>query len=70
MTIKANKVTRQFQGEVIRASSQKTVYVKVASVKTHQKYRKQYTTTSIYPVHDEKALAKVGNEVIFEECRP
>ncbi|MEK7623247.1 MAG: uS17 family ribosomal protein [Patescibacteria group bacterium] len=39
-------------------------------MKSHQKYRNQYNTTSIYPVHDEKALAKVGNEVIFEECRP
>jgi len=27
----------------------------------HEKYRKQYTVTTKYAVHDEKNIAKVGN---------
>jgi small subunit ribosomal protein S17 len=61
---------RQFEGEVVSAGMQKTIRVRVDRVKMHPKYRKQYRTTKAYPVHDEKGVAKPGNRVLFEECRP
>jgi small subunit ribosomal protein S17 len=64
------KLNRRLEGEVVSVSKDKTVYVLVHSRKMHPKYRKQYTTTRKYPVHDEKGEAVLGNEVIFEECRP
>lgn len=61
---------RQFEGEVVSAAMQKTIRVRVDRVKTHPKYRKQYATARHYLVHDEKGIAKAGNRVLFEECRP
>lgn len=61
---------RQFTGEVVSAKEDKTIRVRVSTVKMHAKYRKQYTTGKKYAVHDDKAAAKVGDVVLFEECRP
>ena len=65
---KKNK--RQFIGEVMSVAEKKTVHVLVSSLKMHSKYRKQYTERKKYAVHDEKGEAKVGDEVLFIECRP
>lgn len=67
--IKKNQ-KRVFNGVVKSAPGQKTVSVEVVSIKANKKYQKQYKTTKRYPVHDEKNVAKVGDEVRFEECRP
>ncbi len=61
---------REFRGEVVSAPKQKTIHVLVKSIKEHAKYRKQYTVTKKFAVHDEKNEAAVGNTVRFEECRP
>ncbi len=61
---------RQFEGTVVSVTEDKTVHVKVALVKLHPKYRKQYTVHKKYAVHDSKNEASVGNVVLFEECRP
>ncbi|KKW42229.1 MAG: 30S ribosomal protein S17 [Candidatus Magasanikbacteria bacterium GW2011_GWA2_56_11] len=61
---------RRFSGEVVSVSGQKTVRVKVETIKMHPKYRKQYTTRKHFAVHDEKNAAQVGNVILFEECRP
>ncbi len=63
-------VKRQFQGEVTNAKEQKTIHVSVKTIKMDAKYRKQYSTSKKYAVHDEKGMAKVGDVVVFEECRP
>lgn len=73
MTEKTDKkkvVYRQFQGEVVSARANKTVLVLVKTKVTHPKYHKQYLVTKKYPVHDEKAQVKVGDVVLFQECRP
>ncbi len=67
---KAESMHREFTGEVVSAPKQKTVHVVVKSTKEHAKYRKQYTVTRKFAVHDEKNEANVGNTVRFEECRP
>lgn len=61
---------RRFAGKVVRISGDKTIAVEVSVKVMHPKYRKQYTHSMVYPVHDEKNTAKVGDKVSFEECRP
>lgn len=61
---------RQFTGEVVSVSEDKTIHVLVKTTKLHSKYQKQYTTGKKYAVHDAKNEAAVGDTVIFEECRP
>lgn len=61
---------RSFVGEVVSTSMQKTIVVKVSSVKLNEKYNKKFVTNAKYHVHDEKNIAKVGQTVEFVECRP
>jgi small subunit ribosomal protein S17 len=44
--------------------------VRVESVKLDKKYKKRYSLSRNYQVHDEKNEHKVGDKVIFIECRP
>ncbi len=67
-TTKVN--VRKFSGVVVSAKSDKTIVVEVKSVKVHPKYRKRYTVSSRYKVHDEKNEHKEGELVHFVECRP
>lgn len=61
---------RHFEGMVVGVAENKTIHVRVATLKMHPKYKKQYTTHKRYAVHDEKNVAKDGDEVSFVECRP
>ncbi|PIR73990.1 MAG: 30S ribosomal protein S17 [Candidatus Magasanikbacteria bacterium CG10_big_fil_rev_8_21_14_0_10_47_10] len=62
--------SRQFRGVVVGALEEKTVRVVVRTKKMHEKYKKQYWVSRKYAVHDEKNSAKIGDTVIFRECRP
>jgi small subunit ribosomal protein S17 len=66
--IKKNK--RRIAGVVVNNKMSKTLVVKVTHSKFHPKYRKQYVVSKKYKVHDGKALAKIGDQIVFEECRP
>jgi small subunit ribosomal protein S17 len=48
----------------------KTLVVKVDRVKVHPKYRKQYTVSTKFKVHDEAGAYHVGDTVAFVECKP
>ena len=61
---------RQLSGKVTSTAMNKTITVKVDSVKTHPKYGKQFVQSKKYHVHDEKESHKVGDMVTFIECRP
>lgn len=61
---------RRFVGKVVRISGDKTIAAEVSTKVMHPKYRKQYTQSTVYAVHDEKNVAVVGDKVNFEECRP
>ena len=63
-------IRRQFEGEVVSERENKTIHVRVLTNKMHPKYRKQYQTVKKYAVHDEKNEARVGDAVLFQECRP
>ena len=65
-----DKVIRKFEGEVVSDKMDKTIVVKVTSIKTHPKYKKQYKSSKKYKAHDEKNEYKVGDTVVIQECRP
>ena len=49
---------------------QKTIVVRVDRTRVHPKYRKRYTVSKRYKVHDERNHFHVGDTVTFVECRP
>ena len=61
---------RQFSGIVVSNKMNKTIVVKVNIIKRHPKYRKHFTVSKRYKVHDEKNAYKIGDAVTFQECRP
>ncbi|MBI2990505.1 MAG: 30S ribosomal protein S17 [Candidatus Magasanikbacteria bacterium] len=67
---KSGSGRRRFEGVVLNKSGAKTIRVLVNTLKMHPKYRKQYTVTKTYGVHDGSARAVSGDKVVFEECRP
>lgn len=67
---KAVKFVRKLQGIVTSDKMDKTCVVQVTNLKWHTKYHKQYKLSKKYKVHDPKNMAKTGNLVIFQECRP
>lgn len=64
------KIHRQLKGKVVSVAENKTIHVLVDSIKMHPKYKKQYTVSKKYAVHDEKNEVSSGDKVLFEECRP
>lgn len=61
---------RRFRGVVVSDKGDKTIVVKIKTVKKHPKYHKRYVVSRKYKVHDEKNQYQVGDEVSFVECRP
>ncbi len=61
---------KKFQGTVVSDKMNKTIVVAVNRAKIHPLYKKRYITSKRYKVHDSKEEAKIGDKVIFEECRP
>lgn len=70
MNTEKKTITRKLKGIVISNKMDKTVIVRVDHVRAHPKYKKQYTVSKNYKVHDEKGAVKVGDVVEFAECRP
>ncbi len=68
--IKKETIRRKFNGLVVGIPGDKTIMVKVDSVKVHPLYKKRYTTSRKYQVHDESNKYKEGDKVEFIECRP
>lgn len=63
-------IRKKFSGVVVSDKNDKTIVVKVESVKIHPKYKKRYTSSRKYKVHDEKNEYKMGDKVNFVSCRP
>lgn len=61
---------KKFKGIVVSDRMQKTIVVKVIRTKMHPLYKKRYHVSKRFKVHDEKNDAKIGDKVIFQECRP
>lgn len=58
------------QGEVLPSKMKKTIVVAVKSYKTHPVYKKRVEERKKYHVDDPKEIAKPGDIVEIEECRP
>jgi len=69
-TASAAPLSRKFNGVVVSDKNDKTIVVKVESVKKHPKYQKRYVVSRKYKVHDETNKYHVGDKVTFVECRP
>ena len=70
MTKTSKTIKKQFTGIVVSDKMDKTIVARVDRVKAHPKYGKRYKVSKKFKVHDEKNEHKVGDEVIFVECRP
>ena len=64
------KTQRRFQGTVVSAAQDKTIVVRIDRLKFHPMYKKRYTTSQRYQVHDERKQYQVGDVVEFVACRP
>jgi small subunit ribosomal protein S17 len=62
--------TKQFSGVVSSIKMDKTAVVLVSRVVRHPVYKKQFTVSKRFKIHDEKNECKVGDKVVFVECRP
>lgn len=63
-------IKKKFSGIVVSDKSDKTIVVRVDSIKVHPKYKKRYTSSKKYKVHDENNEYKIDDKVTFVECRP
>ncbi len=63
-------IRKKFNGIVVSDKMDKTIVVRVDRVKIHPKYKKRYTVSKKYKVHDERNQYKIDNQVTFVECRP
>jgi len=64
------KSIKKFEGVAVSDKMAKTIVVKVDRRALHPKYKKAYTVSKKYKVHDEKKQYKVGDIVSFVACRP
>ena len=67
---KNNIIKRKFSGVVVSDKMSKTIIARVDHIKIHAKYKKRYTASKKYKVHDEKGFYRDGDKVSFVECRP
>jgi small subunit ribosomal protein S17 len=63
-------INRKFKGIVVSDKNDKTIVVKVETIKKHPKYHKRYVVSRNYKVHDETNQYHPDDKVTFVECRP
>jgi len=61
---------RTLTGLIISDKMDKTVVVRVESIKEHPIYRRKYKSHEKYKAHDEANQYKAGEKVIIEESMP
>jgi small subunit ribosomal protein S17 len=61
---------RTKEGTVVSKSGAKTIIVKVDTYKQDPKYKKRYSVSKKFHVHDETDRCKVGDFITFYETRP
>lgn len=70
MAMEKQQTKKAKKGVVVSDKMDKTIVVEVTTLLTHKKYHKKYKDTKRYSVHDENNSYKVGDEVLFNECKP
>lgn len=61
---------KEFIGTVISVKMQKTIIVRITEMRKHPKYNRIIKRHNKFKVHDEKNIAKTGDVVRIQECRP
>lgn len=61
---------KRLQGTVVSNKADKTLTVRVETIKENPKYKKKYKTYKKYYAHDEKNEMQEGDVVVIEMCRP
>lgn len=64
------KTNRTFEGVVVSDKMKNTIVVEVDRTKVHPKYKKRYVVNKKYKVHDSREKFRIGDKVMFIECRP
>jgi len=70
MVIIGDKNIKELKGKVVRSKNDKTIAVKVESVKMHPLYKKRFKVYKKYYAHDEQNQANDGDTVVIRACRP
>ena len=70
MATESKPHTHTVKGTVVKLSSAQTIRVAAKYTKVHPIYKKRYTRTGFFLVHDEGNVAKVGDIVTIAACRP
>ena len=65
-----NIIIRRMTGVVVSNKADKTLKVRVDRLKMHPKYKKRYTVSKSYAVHDERNQFQEGDVVEFVASRP
>jgi len=63
-------ITRVKRGVVVSDKMDKTVVVRIDSVKTHPIYKKKFVMSKKYKAHDENNEYKTGDLVEIKEMKP
>jgi len=61
---------KELKGIVISNKMQKTLVVRVESVKEHRKYKRRYKSHKNYKAHYDEGEYKIGDKVLIEETKP
>ncbi|MDP2909470.1 MAG: 30S ribosomal protein S17 [bacterium] len=61
---------KQLKGIIISDKMDKTVVVKVESIKEHSKYKRRFVMHKNFKAHDEKEEYNIGDTVLIEETKP
>lgn len=61
---------RELKGVVVSNKMDKTVVVKVDTIKRHKIYKKSYTVSKKYKAHDELNQYKKNDFVLLRQVRP
>ena len=64
------KFKRRKKGIIVSNKMDKTVVIRVDTVKEHPKYKKKYKVSKKYKVADSEGKYKIGQEILIEESRP
>ena len=70
MAIIGDKNIKELIGKVVSNKTNKTLTVAVDRVKMHPLYKKRYTVTKKYYVHDEENTANEGDIVKIRATKP
>lgn len=61
---------RELTGKIVSDKMQKTVVVRVETIKEHPKYKKKYKSHKKYKAHNESMDLKIGDMVTIREKTP